>query len=359
MGRQQDERGAISVLLAGLCAGLLTLALAGVNTAGFTGARAELQRTTDSAALAGAASIPLVGVLSGDEPERAACRQAELALQPQRAPFVRELASATPSCATTVSVERRADGYEIDAVELALQRLVDSAALPPGLCELALPGLIDPMLSALTGEQCQSLTDAIDGLPANLAPAVSTPRLLVRAAGSFRSFVPVPGLNAVSDLSASATARRRFKNLVVLPAVGGAPQPLADLNPVAAQAGSGLVDAVEAAYAALRLALVPHLPAGTDFDLSGLVTDLRDLYDPPASAPRPSPLDIAAEAAARGEPVLLLRLFQMPVLGIPALDFTAAYLQRAGGDAFTAAPIPLAGLTSASGIFSATLVRPE
>lgn len=357
MSRQQDERGAISVLLAGLCAGLVALALAGVNAAGLAGVRAELRRAADQAALTGAATIPLIGVLAGDEPERNACRQAANALAPRSAPLVAELGATTPSCDSGITTERQADGYEIDAVSEALGRLVASATLPPELCLLPAPGLVDPFLSDLTGEECRSLTGAIDGLPENLAPAVSTPRLRVNVAGRFAGFVPFPGVDRGGDFSLDATARRRFKNLVVLPSVAGAPQPLADLNPTADLVGEALLDSVDATYRALAAALAPHLPTGTEFDLSGLLTDLRDLYAPPSSAPAPSPLDVAAEAAAHGDPVILLRLFQMPVLGIPALDFTAAYLEHVGGDVFRATPIPLAELTAASGIFAATLLR--
>jgi len=139
----------------------------------------------------------------------------------------------------------------------------------------------------------------------------------------------------------------------------GAPAPidsidLGNLNPTAASA-CGLLVKVQEVNDALNAELADV--AAPSLDLSQLILDARDLCDPPAGATPPSPIDLAAEAAETGDPIVLLRLFEMPVLGIPALDFTAAYLDQVSEDTFSATPIPLADLTSARGLFGGTLVQ--
>ena len=373
MGRWRDETGAISVLLAALSLGLVVLALAGANSAGLIGVRREAQRAANLGALAGAANLPLIGLLTSPEPATTSCAQVTKAFAPSSALLTPELGDGTvPGCGAGVTVSAEADWLRVEAARDALALLRDSAALPADICApitlvpanplLGTPAVssyIDPFLAHLTDLECASLDAAIDGLPDNLSPAVITPRVTVSVAGLYEAFVPMPAFGADHAVDASATARRRFKNLVVLPAVHGAPQPLDDLNPTATEARDLLLPELESAATSLSAALAPHLPPGVEFDLSGLFVDLYDLYDPPAMAPAPSPLDVAEAAVESGEPVVLLRLLEMPVLGIPALDFTAAYLSRFADGSFRATPIPVSQLSSATGLFGASLIRPS
>lgn len=373
MRRQRDEIGAISVLLAALSLGLVALALAGANSAGLIGVRREAQRAANLSALAGAANLPLIGLLASPEPLTTSCAQADKAFAPSSALLTPELGDGTvPSCGAGVTVSAEADWLRVEAARDALSLLRDSAALPADICApitvvpanplLDTPALseyVDPFIGELTDLECASLDAAIDGLPDNLSPAVLTPRVTVSVEGVYEAFVPMPTFGADHAIDATATARRRFKNLVVLPAINGAPQPLDDLNPTATAARDLLLPELQSAATALADALRPFMPAGVEFDLSGLFVDLYDLYDPPASAPAPSPLEVAEAAVESGEPVVLLRLFEMPVLGIPALDFTAAYLSRFADGSFRATPIPVSQLSAATGLFGASLVRPS
>ena len=371
MGRQRNETGAISVLLAALSLGMVVLALAGANAAGLVGVRREAQRAANLGALAGAANLPLVGLLASPEPHTTSCAQVQKAFAPSSALLTPELGSgAVPSCGAGVTVSAEVDWARVDAARDALALLIDSADLPADLCEpvLVAPAdellgtpeiytLVDPILAGMTDAECASLDAAIDGLPDNLSPATTTPRVSVHVEGTYNAFVPMPSFAGDHVVDAEATARRRFKNLVVLPAINGAPQPLDDLNPTATDARDTLLPEFETAAAALSDAVAPYMPAGVSFDLSGLFVDVYDLYDPPAAAPAPSPLEVAEAAVESGEPVVLLRLLQMPVLGIPALDFTAAYLSRLSDGSFQATPIPVSELSAATGLFGATLVR--
>ncbi len=371
MGCQRNETGAISVLLAALSLGMVVLALAGANAAGLVGVRREAQRAANLGALAGAANLPLVGLLASPEPNTTSCAQVQKAFAPSSALLTPELgAGAVPSCGAGVTVSADVDWARADAARDALALLINSAALPADLCApvlvapanqlLGLPEittLIDPLLAGMTDLECASLDAAIDGLPHNLSPALLTPRVTVRVEGTYEAFVPMPSFVGDHVVAAEATARRRFKNLVVLPAVNGAPQPLDDLNPTATDVRDALLPQLESAAAAMSAAVTSFMPAGVGFDLSGLFVDLYDLYDPPGSAPSPSPLEVAEAAVASGEPVVLLRLFQMPVLGIPALDFTAAYLSQVSDGTFRVTPVPVSQLSAATGLFGASLVR--
>lgn len=406
MGRQRDETGAISILLAAISLGLVVLVLAGSNAAGLLGVRREAQRAANLSALAGAANLPLIGLLSSPEPQTTSCDQIDKTFAPSSALLTPELGDGTvPRCGDGVTVSAEVDWLRVEAVRDALALLIESLDLPADLCatveepvedeplledelleeeplledelleeeplleddDLTVVGLsftsagdelIDPLLGELTDLECASLEGAIDGLPDNLSPAVITPRVRVLVEGLYEAFVPLPAFAGQHAVDAEATARRRFKNLVVLPAVNGAPQPLSDLNPTATDARDTLLPQLENASTSLADALAPYLPAGVEFDLSGLFVDLYDLYDPPPSAPAPSPLDVADDAVNSGEPVVLLRLFEMPVLGIPALDFTAAYLSKLSDGSFEATPVPVSELSGASGLFGASLVRP-
>ncbi|MGH2723199.1 MAG: pilus assembly protein TadG-related protein [Actinomycetota bacterium] len=370
------EDGAIAPIMAAAILGLVVVSMWGANVVTIQGARRELQRAADLGALAGAANLPLVGLLSTGEPFITSCRYADDLLGPGGAPLANNLSTtkAGPTCATgTITVDPIIESPAVEQVQAALEDTVDGiydTLGSPNICS-PLVMLLDPLLQLLASSDCQRLQSALDGLPQNLSPATVTPRVRVTITDAVVAPVPMPGVfDEQRTLRTVAEARRRFKNLIVLPAVRtdaltglvepvddlvtGAPAPLHDINPnpTAAAACGSLLPKVQEANDALAAEL-----AGTvDFDLSQLILDARDLCDPPGGAAPVSPLDLAVEAARTGDPVVILRLFTMPVLGIPALDFTAAYLTQIGPDSFQATPIPLEELTSARGLFGGTLV---
>lgn len=372
----RSERGAVTVLLTALIVGLMAAALWASNAAGLVAVRREVVRAADLAALSGAAALPLVGAFDSGEPHGSACRRAEALLAPAAAPLGARLSSAgrSPTCPDGVTVEAVAEWGTPARVRDALASLLaDLGLLTPDLCLPLVSAALDPWLATLTATDCARLQTALDGLADNLSPALLTPRVHVRVAGTYEALVPVPEFAGSHAISADATARRRFKNLVVLPAVrtgtggavpaldalDGAPAPLdaIDPNPTAAGVRDVLLPLLWQANTALASHLNPLLPPGYTFDLSGLILDVADLYDPPTGATPPSPVEVVAEAARTGDPLVVLRLFRMPVLGIPALDFTAAYVSPLADGRFEATPIPVGRLAGATGLFGASLVR--
>lgn len=389
--RMQDEQGAVAVIMALLVSVLVAASVFGANSAALMAVRRETQRAADLSALDAAASLPLVGILDSGKPQSSACNRAGDLLTDLKAPLGADLATAeTPTCDNGgVTVEARTDMPLIDtaittaddAIATLRQAVADAlaaAGLDPAsnVCDPLVAPTLDLWLTTLTDVECSTLQGALDGLPHNLAPAVLTPRVRVTVEGTYHVPVPLPTFGGDRAVGAEAEARRRFKNLVVVPPVrgdtltgllepvtgglvDGVPMPLdeVNLNPTLASVRDDLLPLLHQASDELEAAVNPYLPPEYQFSLDGLVSDVADLYDPPTTATPPSPLDVAAEAVQRGEPVVLLRLFRMPVLGIPALDVTAAYLDRISEDTFQAVPIPASQLSSAQGLFGASLRR--
>jgi hypothetical protein len=373
--RCRDERGAILPLVAVLLGVVLIASLWGANAAALYGLRREEQRAADLSALAGAANIPLTAVLGASEPATTACDQAARLLSPSTAPLANNLAATKtgPTCASGVRVEPLFDWALIGHARDAL----DAKFAPIRALDLCGPlrATIDPFLGLLSGTDCTRLEGVVDALPDNLSPATLTPRVRVTIEELAEAPVPIPAFSGRELISAAAKARRRFKNVVVVPAVrtseitgvpqyvtdlvSGAPAPLTDINlniPLA-QMRNTIIPKLWEANAALGSQINPLMPPGYAFDLSGLILDVQDVYDPPTASSPPSPLQVASEAITRGEPVIVLRLFRMPVLGIPAFDFTAAYLSPLADGHVRATPIPVQDLSRAKGLFGATLIR--
>jgi hypothetical protein len=495
------ERGAIAPLLAVLVSTLILFSLWGANQVSLVGVRREQQKAADLGGLAGAANVPMVGLFASGEPQATACEYVEKLLARDSSPLANNLTETRtgPTCAArTVEVEPliefpglawflgRLDGLAgdeqaqvrgalddlwsaadaeiekaraaladaIDELERTLGVTLDDPDLSSDLCNpvnLAAIRAIDPFFTTLTDTDCASLRDALAGLPGNLSPAAVTPAVRVRVANRVRPPVPLPEfLNGASadgawSITATAAARRRFKNLIVLPAVApsdlcgsspepslevpapsppalpepsplpqpscepvdpcppldaespvcGVPQPLdtpINVNPTLADVRDVLIPALWEANEAVGDAVAPYLPPGESlyarvkadptlgpyvpgeaegtlppedaFDLGQLIRDAQDLYDPPPGGAAPRPVDVAAEAARTGEPVVILRLFRMPVLGVPAFDVTAAYLDLSACEStpdltvpcFRATPIPVEQLAAATGLFGATLI---
>ncbi|HEX9697019.1 MAG TPA: pilus assembly protein TadG-related protein [Actinomycetota bacterium] len=378
MLRGRTETGSIAPLLAAAISGLVIVSLFGANAASLYAVRREARKAADLAALAGVAAIPLTGVLASGEPHATACAQAARTLTTAAAPFSTSLSTSgvAPSCDAGVTVEPIADWTMATDAQAAIEDLIALLGLSrPDLCHPLVAPLVDPLLGALTETDCARVQQAIDGMPENLSPATVTPRLRVTVAGDAEAPVPLPAFAGARSIDATATARRRFKNLIVLPAVRtdaltGLPQPAGDLysgapmsldaiepNPVAADARDRLMPVLWDAHARMRDAITPHMPPGTSFDLTQLLLDAADLFDPPRGDAPVSVLDVAAEAARTGDPVVVLRLLRMPVLGIPAFDFTVAYLSPLADGTFEATPIPAEQLTTARGLFTATVVK--
>lgn len=361
--RRDDEGGAIAVIMGAAMMAMLLVALGAANAATVTAARRESQRASDLASLAAAANLPLVGILSATEPSTTACGRAAVLLTEDPSPLLNRLAvGAAPRCGSGVTVSTNAVWDTVQTVQTALDSTLNTAGLlNPLMCNPLTALLLDPFLAGLSGTSCAVLRDAIANLPSRLSPALLAPRVTVGVASVITPPVLIPGFGDDTPVATEATARRRFKNVVVVPALPTrAPADLADLNlnVTAAQVRDTVLPALTAGAAALDAAIDPLLPPGVGLNLTDLFIDVRDIYDPPTGVQPPSVLQLAEQAAVRGEPVIVLRAFQMPVLGIPALDFTASYLTPlATPGHFRALPIPTEQLASARGLFGATLVE--
>lgn len=355
----EDDRGAVAIILGGAMLAMVVASLGAADVASVTAAKEESQRAADLSALAAAANLPLVGILSATEPATTACTRAASLLAEDPSPLLNRLAvGPAPTCDSGgVTVSTNAVWDTVQTVQTALNSLLGTA----GILNLACSPLaiLNPLLFGLTGVSCTSLAAAITNLPSRLSPALLAPRVTVGVESVIDPPVPLPGFGEERTISTEATARRRFKNVVVVPAVGMGPAALSNmnLNITAAQVRDTLLPGLMTAATALDGAIDPLLPPGVSLNLTDLFLDIRDIYDPPTGAQPPSVAEVAREAYESGEPVVVMRLFQMPVLNIPALDFTASYLSPlATGGHFSAVPIPTEQLVSARGLFGATLV---
>jgi hypothetical protein len=370
MGRLRSEDGAIAPLMAALIGVLVMASVWGANTVSMVGVRREHQRAANLSALAGAANIPLTGLLAPSEPATTACDQASRLLSKPAAPLSNDLAAtkAGPTCVEGVTVEPLFDWSVLGRTRNAIAQLL-APVQAQNLCG-PLRGLLDPLLGQLGVGDCNRLKAVIDAAPDNLSPAAMTPRVRVTIRERVEAPIPLPGIfDGTRIIQASAQARRRFKNVVVVPAVRtsalGLPQIVNDLLSGAPADLTNLN--LNLALADVRNRLMPKLWQANDqlkartagqADLTQFLLDMQDLYDPPTSASPPSPIEVAQEAIRRGEPVFIVRAYTMPILGIPAFDFTTAYLTPlANGNFKAAVPVPVADLSRANGLFGATLVR--
>jgi hypothetical protein len=258
----------------------------------------------------------------------------------------------------------------------------------PGICSgFGGPGCLTPLINALGGSQLKvNLT--------NLSPALLTPQVKV----TVRQQVSVPGAALVgwgnSTITNTATARRAFKNAVLLPAFG---PKRADgtyiINPNQTLAAAkdltmtalGLTD--QTVSPLVQNALTPivctsnPIPCQVPSYIGEQISDLNDLFNPPGGQPPPDGNTILLDAVQNARPVLVATLGEAvkpsdvingslwnataPLLGFgvgdllvaPALDFVPMTLQNGGSVGYVATPVrtvQLAGQTT--GIYRARLV---
>ena len=251
-------------------------------------------------------------------------------------------------------------------------------------------GCLQPLIDALGGDQGNRLQVNL----ASLAPALLTPQVKVTVTQQ----VNVPGAALIglgnSTIRNSATARRAFKNAVLLPAIG---PKRADgtyiVNPNETLAAAkdltltalGAVD--NAVSPLVQNALTPivcnsnPIPCQVPSFIGEQINDLSDIFNPPGGQPPPDGNAIVLNAVQNAQPVLFATLGQVtnpqdvlgntlwtalkPLLGLgvgnllvaPALDFMPATLQNGGTIGYIATPVrtvQLAGQTQ--GLYRARLV---
>lgn len=247
-------------------------------------------------------------------------------------------------------------------------------------------GCLTPLITALSGVLQLNL--------ANLAPALLTPQIKM----TVKQQVNVPGASLVglgnSTITNTATARRAFKNAVLLPAFGPKRADgtyIINTNQTLALAKNAMMTALGVAdplvSAAVQSALTPlvcssnPVPCQVPSLLGDQLNDLNDLFNPPGGQPPPDGNAIITQAIANGQPVLVATLTSAvnpgdilgntlwtalaPVLGLglgallaaPALDFVPVTLQQGPVGQAIATPVrTLVQAGQTQGLYRARLV---
>ncbi len=329
------ERGAVAVLLSiVLIAVLLPLAAAGLSTYVRAGTAAELQRSADSAALAGARSIP-IGNLS--------------VLPPAIGPVPPE--PLTVACQQAVSAAAADDAFGEDyAGSLACDAryLYDPDFL----------GRFQTCTTALTGSAIGAL-GALFNTFHGLLPALHHPGVEVtvsRTVGPGPMDALIPGADAVVTETRTARAIRRFKNAIVIPVIRNPAtgDMVLDLNIPLATARQTLLTALSTVDDATGL-LLPSCANVVD----ALVDDFADLYNP-GSTDAPTAEEVVADAQAQGTALMAFVLDSgsgIPCLlcglQVPALEFMPLCVTSYSNNV-----VNFAGCSaSALGAFRASLVQ--
>jgi len=378
MGSRQrrGEQGAIAIFVS-LVLLAVAFPLAGLGYSAYVrgATAAELQRSADAGALAGASAIPLadisfvnsylanVGIQvpllptsSPTDPRVIACKVAVRAALADDG-FSRSYATPVPNGMTSPAcvAEYTPDLSALGGITSCVNGIVNFIPLVGGL----LGGLIGGLLNILQTNTL--LANLKHLLPALLKPGIKTTL-------TFKVRGPLDALNPSDDGTAkvqtvSATARRRFKNLVVLPTttLPGATSPI-PLNAAVGAVSQTLVDTLFALNTSVGGVLGGLGISGCGNLIGALTTDLQDLINPPPDAQAPTVAQVLTAAAADVEPVLLLMVPPNVVsaLAIPFLDFVPVCVQKVGGT-FTGLvgnlPTATGCLTSAPGAFRGTLVK--
>jgi len=330
LDRARRDDGAVAVLYAVVLVFVIlplfavtTTALVRSTTSG------ELQRAADAGALAGASEIPFGDVnfarafldataggqrtdrrlrdlgldYAGEDPRDVACSEVAMPDASSADGIGSKYAASTNCEASYVSDPDLLTELEDCASGLA-DLPVDTPDLPGGL-----PGTPTvPDLSPL--------------LPALLYPGVRVD-MSWQVTGPFDSFID--GSGAPQDVT--AVARRRFKNMVVVPEVGLPTGRTINLNPLVGDVRNVAVHALDETEQIL--ANHPRTASCATL-LDGAHDDILDAIDPPAGGPSAS--DIIADAIRTQSPFLVARVISgVEGLDVPYLDFVPVCAEDVGG----------------------------
>ncbi len=315
VGRRRDDSGAVAVLYAVVFVfALVPLLALGTTTYVQTSTAAELQRAADSGALAGASALPLGNL-----------------------PFAVNYVNATSGGSTTQTLSQLGLSYPYtDPLQLACQQAMRSATDPnnvsagyagPVSCTpppvyVSIPGN-DPSGPCATA--LSLLPPPLPGQPdlTTLAPALVTPGVQVSLQWSVTG--PLDQLVGGSGTTQTAVglARRRFKDMVVIPVTTLPTGTTFNIDPLVSGVRTTVSNAVTTTDQLLTA-------AGT---LGSCVTalnaeegDLLDAVDPPSTGPQPS--TVLAIAASAQTPIVLVEVVE--ALGVPFLEFVPVCVENSG-----------------------------
>lgn len=329
IARARRDDGAVAVLYAIVLAfvimpifALSTTALVRSTTNG------ELQRAGDAGALAGAAAIPFGDVN-----------------------FARNFLAATAGVDGT---DRRLrdlglsysgqDPLDIACNGVALPNANDSHGLGSRFATavschptyVANPDLLSELEDCASGlASLPAPTPSLPGAPAlpstpDLSPLL--PALLypgVRVDMSWHVTGPFDGIINGSGATENTTsvARRRFKNMVVVPEVGLPTGDTINLNPLVGNVRNTASDALTETE---QLLTANPLTAQCATALDGAHDDILDAIDPPSGGP--SAQQVIDDAIATDSPLVVARVISgVEGLDIPYLDFVPVCAEDVGG----------------------------
>jgi len=328
--RARRDDGAVAVLYAIVLLGVLmpvfalsTTALVRSTTNG------ELQRAADAGALAGAAAIPFGDVN-----------------------FARNFIAATPGAHWT---ERRLrdlglsydgeDPLDIACDDVALPNATDSHGLGSRYAKsvsctssyVSNPDLLTQLedcASGLASLPTPVPAPSLPGVPAvpttpdlsPLLPALLYPGVRVEMSwhvtGPFDQVINAGGATETT----TAVARRRFKNMVVVPEVGLPTGQTINLNPYVGNVRGTAIDAMDQTE---RLLAANSLTAPCSSVLDGAHDDILDAIDPPAGGPTAD--EVIHDAIASDSPLVVARVISgVEGLSIPYLDFVPVCAEQVG-----------------------------
>ena len=327
--RARHDDGAVAVLYAIVLAGVLVPLFAlGTTALVRSTTNGELQRAGDAGALAGAAAIPFGDVnfarnflaataggqrtdrrlrdlglaYDGEDPLDVACNEVAL-------PNANDSHGLGSRYATAVSCH---PSY-VSNPDL-LSELEDCAS---GLATVPAPAPSLPGVPAVP-----STPDLSPLLPALLYPGVRVD-MSWHVTGPFDGFINGSGATETT----TSVARRRFKNMVVVPEVGLPTGDTINLNPLVGNLRNTAIDAMNETEQILTSS---PLTAPCASVLDGAHDDILDAIDPPSGGPTAQ--QVIDDAITTHSPLVVARVVSgVQGLDIPYLDFVPVCAEDVGG----------------------------
>ncbi len=315
---RRDDSGAVAALYAVLFAFVLVPVLVLGSTAYVrTSTAAELQRASDAGALAAASAVPFGNL-----------------------PFAVNYVNATSGGSTTDTLTQLGLTYPLtDPLQIAHDQCMSSATDPGNVWTRQAPAGATPTCSAeylsipggdddgLCATALSLLPPPLAGQPdfALLAPALLRPGVKVTASwpvnGPLDSLM---GGTGPSTQTAVSIARRRFKDIVVVPETTLPTGTTFNIDPLVTGVRSTVTSAISGTDQLLQA--VGTLTS-CENTLNAEAGDVLDAVDPPATGPQPDTW--LAAAASSQTPVVLILTLQSS-LGIPYLEFLPVCVENSG-----------------------------
>ncbi|HVF54126.1 MAG TPA: hypothetical protein VNC78_11070 [Actinomycetota bacterium] len=328
---RESEQGAIAILLSVVVLFvLLPLSAAGLSAYVRSGTAAELQRSADTGALAGARIIPL-GNTSALPPLTGPLPSAPLDV------------ACTRALAALDSDDAIGDGYASGTVSCEASWIYD-------------PSFVSNLGSCMTSLTGLTLLNPSIELARDLLPALHHPGVQVELSRTSEGPLDtlVPG-SAPSAETKQARAIRRFKNAINVPVLRNAftGQMTLDLNANLEASRTTLLSAINQVGSVLS-GIVPVCSGMW----SALADDIADLYQP-STGNAPTVDEVIADARSQGTAVMafVMQTGTIPCLtcglSIPVLEFVPLCVASQSGSIVTFTSC----VAQAEGAFRASLIR--